>query len=85
MKEALPYRCFGWENATKSIEEWNAIIKNPAIFEEEWLHRKNNEFKEMHHATVFPENWGKKTNGTFSRVAGKSFAQAASDQGYCNW
>lgn len=87
MKQALPYREYQWEDVnSRSLDEWDAIARDPSVFQEEWLKAKNSKFQEMHHDTCFPDNWGQKQNGITSRVAGKSFREVLQNHSdYVAW
>ena len=57
MKQSLPYKHFEWEEE-KTTEQWVNRVKHMHEFENEWLERQNEAFREKHNETRFPEDWG---------------------------
>ena len=86
MKQSLPYRLFTWM-PEKSVEDWENILHNfeTSTIMGEICSIHHEKFVEKHADEKFPDDWGLKTNGQKSRVAGLTFTEVAQDAGYRHW
>ena len=77
MKQSLPYKHFEWEE-TMMADDWVNRVKNIKAFENEWLKRQNELFREKHMDTCFPGDWGSRSDDPdkISPVAGMAFEEA---------
>ena len=77
MKQSLPYKHFEWEEM-KPTKQWVNRVNHMHAFENEWLKRQNELFREKHKDTCFPDDWGSRSDdpNKISPVAGMTFEQA---------
>ena len=88
MKQYLPQRVYTWLDA-RTTSHWVNIVKHMdrnqhnlqrTLFETRIAH-----FREAHKHDVFPNDWGLKTNGKRSPVAGLSFEEAEQNTRYVEY
>ena len=88
MKQYLPKRAYTWLDK-HTTAHWVNVVRNmerhQSNLQKELFETRMAQFREAHKDDMFPEEWGLKTNGKRSPVAGLTFAEAEQNDKYVSY